>query len=75
MIGYLLMTVLSDRWRLILGCALFDLSLVGAGVTIWLTDEPPWILGLSWGALTLTAADIIYSIIIIQRQGGAEVDN
>lgn len=68
MIGYWLMTRLSDRARLILACALFDLSLLGAVVTIWLTSEPPWILGLSWGALNLTAADIIYSVIIIQRQ-------
>lgn len=68
MIGYWMMTRLSDKARLIFACALFDLSLVGAVVTILLTKEPPWILGLSWGALTLTAADIIYSVIIIERQ-------
>lgn len=76
MIGYFLMTRLSDRARLIFACALFDLSLIGAAITIMLTSEPPWILGLSWGALTLTAADIIYSVIIIERQRGeAPIDN
>lgn len=68
MIGYWLMTRLSDRARLWFACALFDLSIVGAVVTILLTHEPPWVLGLSWGALTLTAADIMYSVIIIERQ-------
>lgn len=62
------MKVLSDRMRLYLGCTIFDLSILGCVVTIVLTNEPPWILGLSWGALTLTAADIIYSVIIIERQ-------
>lgn len=68
MIGYFLMTRLSDKVRLIVACILFDCSIVGCGLTILLTNEPPWILGLSWGALTLTAADIIYSVIIIERQ-------
>lgn len=72
MIGYWLMTRLSDRARLYIACALFDLSLIGAVITILITSEPPWILGLSWGALTLTAADIIYSVIIIERQKGRE---
>lgn len=68
MIGYLLIKVLSDRARLILGCAIFDLSLIGMPTTIILTNEPPWVLALSWLALTLTAVDIIYSVVIIQRQ-------
>jgi hypothetical protein len=67
-IGYWLMTHLSDRARLYVACALFDLSIIGCGITLFTSHEPPWILALSWGALTLTAADIIYSVIIIERQ-------
>ena len=31
------------------------LSLIGMPLTIWLTGEPPFILGLSWYAVTVTA--------------------
>jgi hypothetical protein len=64
------MTHLSDRTRLIIGCVLFDLTLVGLVATLLLTHEPPWILGLSWGALTLTAADIISTAVVLVRQEG-----
>lgn len=70
------MKVLSDRARLLLGCVIFDVTLIGMPITIYLTSEPPWVLGLSWLALTLTAADIIYSVIIIERQKeGEKIDN
>lgn len=67
MLGYLLIKHLSDRARLLIGCALFDLTLVGMCATMLLTSEPPWILGLSWLALTLTAADIISTSFILER--------
>lgn len=75
MIGYWLMTRLSDRARLIFACALFDLSIIGCVITILFTNEPPWVLGLSWAALTLTAADIMYSVIIIERQRKGDAIN
>lgn len=68
MIGYWILTHLSDKTRLIIGCVLFDLTLVGCVVTLVYTNEPPWILALSWGALTLTAADIISTALVLVRQ-------
>lgn len=68
MIGYWLLTHLSDKVRLIVGCALFDLTIFGCVATLLFTSEPPWILALSWGALTLTAADIISTAAVLVRQ-------
>lgn len=74
MLGYWLLTHISDKTRLYAGCVLFDLTLVGACATILLTKEPPWILGLSWGALTLTAADMISTSLVLQRDSGGDKD-
>ncbi len=49
----------SRKIRLRIAWALFWLSLLGWPLSIWLTDEPPFILSLSWLALTLTAWDVI----------------
>lgn len=38
---------------------MFWLSLAGWPLSIFFTDEPPFILSLSWLALTLTAWDVI----------------
>lgn len=70
MIGYWLLTHLSDRARLISGCAIFDLSIVGCVITLIFTHEPKWVLALSWGALTFTAADIISTALVLLRQEG-----
>lgn len=72
MLGYLLIRHLSDKTRLIIGCILFDLTIIGAAATLFLTSEPPWILALSWGALTLTAADIISTSLVLNREGKGE---
>lgn len=69
MIGYLLIKHLSDRVRFLIGCAMFDLTLVGMCATMLLTSEPPWILALSWLALTLTAADIVSTQLVLKRGG------
>ena len=37
----------------------FFASLVGWPVSMFVTDEPPWILSLSWLAITFTALDIM----------------
>lgn len=68
MIGYYLLTQMSDRVRLVVGCALFDLSIAGCVFTLIFTNEPKWILALSWGALTLTAADILSTALVLVRQ-------
>jgi hypothetical protein len=48
-------------WLLLIG------SLIGWPITTIYTDEPPFILGLSWGAIALTALDIIETV-RIQRK-------
>lgn len=40
---------------------MFWASLIGWPLSIWLTDEPVFILSLSWLALTITAYDVICS--------------
>jgi hypothetical protein len=47
------------KTRKAIAWVLFFASLIGWPVSIWLTDEPPFILSLSWLALTITAWDTI----------------
>lgn len=49
----------SRRGRLRLAWVMFWASLAGWPLSIVFTDEPPFILSLSWLALTLTAWDVI----------------
>jgi len=49
----------SRRARLVIAWTLFVASLLGWPLSVWLTDEPPFILSLSWLALTITAWDVI----------------
>jgi len=49
----------SPRFKLGVAWVLFVGSLIGWPLSIWLTEEPPFILSLSWLALTLTSWDII----------------
>lgn len=49
----------NPRYRLRLAWALFWGSLIGWPVSIFLTDEPVFILSLSWLAINLTAFDVI----------------
>lgn len=49
----------SRKTRLILAWCLFWASLIGWPISIWLTDEPVFILSLSWFAITITALDMI----------------
>lgn len=45
----------KKQTRVFIAWILFWGSLIGWPLSIWLTDEPPLILSLSWLALTLTA--------------------
>lgn len=45
-------------------------SLVGWPISLLLTDEPPFILSLSWLALTLTAYDILTTTDVRKQQDG-----
>jgi len=49
----------SRKFRLMLAWAMFWASLIGWPLSIIFTDEPPFILSLSWFAITSTAWDII----------------
>jgi hypothetical protein len=49
----------SRSTRLKISWTLFWGSLVGWPLSIWLTDEPIFILSLSWFAITVTAYDVI----------------
>ena len=49
----------SARFKLFVAWGLFIASLIGWPLSIIFTDEPPFILSLSWLALTLTSWDII----------------
>jgi len=51
----------SRSFRLKLAWGMFWGSLVGWPVSVWLTDEPIFILSLSWLAITVTAYDVICS--------------
>jgi hypothetical protein len=43
------------------GWALLAGTIIGWPLSLIFTDEPPFILSLSWLALTLTATDIIFT--------------
>jgi hypothetical protein len=62
---------MTKRIRIWLGWVLLIGSLIGwpASVIWWARDEPPFVLSLSWLALTLTALDILFT-----AQVGKEVD-
>ncbi|AXV15111.1 hypothetical protein CYG48_04980 [Neorhizobium sp. SOG26] len=49
----------SRKTRLRIAWSMFWSSLVGWPLSIWLTDEPIFILSLSWFAITATAYDVI----------------
>lgn len=49
----------SPKNRVIGAWVLLAITLVAWPLSILFTDEPPFILSLSWLALTLTCADII----------------
>lgn len=51
----------SRSFRLKLAWGMFWASLIGWPLSIWFTDEPVFILSLSWLALTLTCWDVICS--------------
>jgi hypothetical protein len=52
---------MNPRWRRRIAALILVLTLVGWPVSLFTVarDEPPWVLSLSWLALTLTAADIL----------------
>jgi hypothetical protein len=51
----------SPRWRRRAAAVLLVVTLIGWPVSLltFAKGEPPWVLSLSWLALTLTAADIL----------------
>lgn len=57
-----------ERARLILAWVLIAASIVGWPLTLWLTDEPPFVLSLSWLAITLTAWDILNTTHVRNQQ-------
>lgn len=61
----------SRRAKVILGWVLLIGSLIGWPLSIfWLAkDEPPFVLSLSWLAITLTAWDIINTSKVHEEQG------
>jgi hypothetical protein len=61
---------MNPRTRRNIALALLVLSLVGWAVSaIWLADgEPPFVLGLSWLAITLTCADIAVTTDVRDKQ-------
>jgi hypothetical protein len=55
----LLGRILGPRVRVIAGWVMFIGSLIGWPLTVWLTDEPPFILSLSWMAIVLEAWNMV----------------
>jgi len=49
----------TPQFRMTSAWILFWGSLIGWPLSIWLTDEPVFILSLSWFAITITAWDVI----------------
>lgn len=68
MIAGRLLRRVSPHARLVIGEWLFDLSLIGCPLSVWLTDEPPTILILSWLAVTFTAMDIVQTADVRNEQ-------
>ena len=63
MIAWLLLRFLTPHHRRVLGAVLLDVSLVGWPVTALTVakDEPQYILGLSWLAISFTALDLLFT--------------
>jgi uncharacterized membrane protein YfcA len=64
----------SQRWRrarTVLAWVLLIGSLIGWPVSAltWARDEPQFVLGLSWLAITLTAMDLLTSSQVHEEQG------
>jgi hypothetical protein len=53
-------TAMSPKWRRLAALALVVITLIGwpLSALTWAKDEPQFILGLSWLAITLTAVDV-----------------
>jgi hypothetical protein len=51
--------ILGTKTRIIVGWIMFVGSLIGWPMTIWLTDEPRFILSLSWLAIVLEAWNMV----------------
>lgn len=59
-----------SRARIILAWVLLVGSLVGwpLSMFVWATEEPPFVLSLSWMAITLTALDILFTAQVQKKQ-------
>lgn len=65
---------MSPRWRRRAAAALLVATLIGWPVSLFTVakGEPPWVLSLSWLALTLTAADILATTDVRTEQEGED---
>jgi hypothetical protein len=63
---------ISPTWRLRLAWVVVILSIVGwpLSALTWARDEPQFVLGLSWLAITLTALDILSTSDVRVEQDG-----
>jgi hypothetical protein len=63
---------ISPKWRLRLAWVIVAASLIGWPVSAltWAADEPQFVLGLSWLAITLTALDILSTSDVRAEQDG-----
>ena len=55
---------MSARVRLWLAWTMLALSLIGCPLSLIYTDEPPFILALSWAALAYTSVDMILTALL-----------
>ena len=65
---------MSPKWRRRAAGVLLVATLIGWPVSLLTVakDEPPWVLSLSWLALTLTAADILATADVRAEQEGEQ---
>lgn len=73
MIGWLLIRFVSPRARRFAAAVILDVSIVlwPLSALTWARDEPPWILGLSYLAITVTCADVLLTSDVRRQQEGA----
>jgi hypothetical protein len=67
---------MSPRWRRRAAAALLVATLIGWPVSLFTVAkaEPPWVLSLSWLALSLTCLDVLASTDVRVQQSEKEAD-
>lgn len=63
-------SAMARRWRVHVAWCLLPVSVVGwpLSALTWASGEPPFVLGLSWMAIIITAADLVSTAEVHKEQ-------